>query len=184
MKIVRAIEDMLKREVRTAMARDPLITITGMQEHLESRFGREFSFVYTRKLMNKVVGQARSEVDRARINCRIMQMRETHQLARERLLRVLYWTEGEKDIKKPLTRDIVEAAKNLVMLDIAVLNAEVANGLYKNLDEAAAQLKYPALPEEQRGQIVSTFQKWGILPPGSLVESVIIHAARAITPAE
>jgi hypothetical protein len=70
------------------------------------------------------------------------------------------------------------------MLDIAVLNTEVANGLYKNLDEAAANLKYPALPAEQRGTIETAFKKWGILPPGSMVEHVTIHATRAITPAE
>ena len=40
-----------------------------------------------------------------------------------------------------MSRDIVEAAKNLVMLDIAMPNAEVAFGLYKNMDEAAAKLE-------------------------------------------
>jgi hypothetical protein len=87
-------------------------------------------------------------------------MRETYRIARERLLQVLYWTPTNTfGISKPMSRDIVQATKNLVMLDIAVLNAEVANGLYKNLDEAAATLKYPALPEEQRGTIVSAFEK-------------------------
>ncbi len=152
MKIVETIEDKLRREVRDAMAKDPLINISGVQELLEEKFGREFSFLYVRKLMQKVVGQARTEVDRAKINHRLSSLRETHRIARERLLKVLYWTEDDKDLKKPLTRDIVEAAKNIVMLDIAVLNAEVANGLYKSVEEAAAagSVHYPALPTEQR----------------------------------
>jgi len=44
-----------------------------------------------------------------------------------------------------MSRDIVEAAKNLVMLDIAMPNAEVAFGLYKNMDEAAAKLELSIL---------------------------------------
>jgi hypothetical protein len=87
--------------------------------------------------------------------------------------------------ERPWDSVMVDAARSLVVLDIAVLNAEVANGLYKNLDEAAAKLDYPALPAEQRGTIASTFKKWNILPPGSLVEHVVTtHATRVITPAE
>jgi hypothetical protein len=69
------------------------------------------------------------------------------------------------------------------MLDIAVLNAVVANGLYKNLDDAAADLKYPVLPEHSRASIAGAFKKWNILPPGSLLESITVHPTR-ITPGE
>src|SRR4051794_35365427 len=103
MRIVPAIEEKLKREVRAAIARDPLITITGLQQHLQHEFNREFSFVYVRKLMNKVVGQASSELSRARINDRIIQLRQTHEIARERLMHVLYWKPEMRDqgIRQP-----------------------------------------------------------------------------------
>lgn len=188
MKIVEPIEDKLRQEVRLATAKDPVITVVGMQEVLEKKFGREFSRMYVSKLMHKVMGEARANIDRAKINNRLIRLRQTHDIARERLLRVLHWTEDDKDLKKPLTRDIVEAAKNIVMLDIAVLNAEVANGLYKNLDEAAAagSVRYPALPEEQRHHIVSAFEKWGMLPPNTVQrlvaeQTTTIHATRVIT---
>jgi hypothetical protein len=181
-----AFEDKIKRAIRDAFAYDPLLTQSALIEHLNKRFSHSFDPRYIKRLTNKVMGQERAELDRATINPRLGQLRETYRIARERLLQVLCWTPNpDQPLEKgPGYMAIVEAAKNLVMLDIAVLNAEVANGLYKDLNAAAADLKYPALPDEQRGQIVSTFQKWNILPPGSLVEHVTIHATRAITAAE
>jgi hypothetical protein len=82
MKIVPAIEDKLRREVRSAVAKNPLFTVVAMQEV----FGRTFSFRYTSKLMNKVAGQARREVDAAKMQDRIVQLRHTHSVARERLM--------------------------------------------------------------------------------------------------
>jgi hypothetical protein len=188
-------EDKVKRAIRDAMVYDPLMTQSGLIEHLNEKFDHSFSPQYISRLSKKVVGQARHEFETAKIGPRLASLRENHRIAREALLRILLWNPldavigvvqgtDEFGMRKPAARDIAEAAKNLVMLDIAVLNAEVANGLYKNLDEAAAKLDYPALPAEQRGTIASTFKKWNILPPGSLVESITIHATRAITPAE
>jgi hypothetical protein len=177
-----AFEDKVKRAIRDAMAHDPLLKQTALVEYLDKKFNHSFDYAYISRLSKKVIGEARREFETAKIGPRLASLRETYRIARERLLQVLYWTPTNTyGMSKPMSRDIVEATKNLVMLDIAVLNAEVANGLYKNLDEAAAQLKYPALPEEQRTTIASTFKKWNILPPGSIVESVTIHATRVTT---
>jgi hypothetical protein len=104
MKIVPAIEDKLRREVRSAVAKNPLITVVAMQEVLEQKFGRTFSFRYTSKLMNKVAGQARREVDAAKMQDRIVQLRHTHAVARERLMQILYWDE-QSTIDKPAARE-------------------------------------------------------------------------------
>lgn len=188
-------EDNVKAAIRDAMAYNPQATLNQLVDHLNAKFDHSFSHKYISRLSKKVMGQARHEFETIKIGPRLASMRENHRIAREALLRILLWNpldvvEGVVQgtdaygMRKPAARDIAEAAKNLVMLDIAVLNAEVANGLYKNLDEAAAKLQYPALPEEQRGTIASTFKKWNILPPGSLVESITIHATRAIIPTE
>ena len=179
-----AYEEKIKRAIRDALAYDPLLTQNALIEQLNRRFDHSFDFRYIRRLTDKVMGQAQIEVDRAQLSKRLSALHETHRMARERLLSVLYWTEESSGgLKRPMARDVVEAAKNLVMLDIAVLNAEVANGQYKNLDEAASHLKYPVLPEEQRNHIVSAFEKWGILPPNSLQvieQSITVHATRVI----
>src|SRR5665213_2970940 len=134
-----AFEDKIKRAIRDALAFDPLLSQNALRESLERKFSHHFDHRYIRKLTDKVQGQSRDEIRRAKIEPRLASLRETHRIARERLLQVLYWTPTNTyGMSKPPARDIVEATKNLVMLDIAVLNAEVANGLYKNLDEAAA----------------------------------------------
>jgi hypothetical protein len=179
-----AFEDKIKRAIRDGFAYDPLLTQSALVDHLNRRFNHSFDPRYIKRLTNKVMGQVRAELDRATIGPRLNALRETYRVSRESLLSILERGRVHNGRDKPWDSTIVEAARSLVMLDIAVLNAEVANGLYKNMDEAASQLKYPALPDEQRGQIISTFQKWKILPPGSLVEHVTIHATRAIAAAE
>lgn len=185
--VTRTYEDKIKRAIRDALAVDPLLTLSALVEHLNEKFEHSFDPRYIKRLSSKVLGHMRADLDRTGIEKRINSLKETHRIAREALLRIILWQPNPDSPvaqRGPSAQAVAEAAKNIVMLDIAVLNAEVANGLYKNLNEAAATLKYPTLPEEQRGSIVSTFQKWNILPPGSLVESVTIHATRAITPAE
>jgi hypothetical protein len=180
-KLHQAFEDKVKRAIRDAMAYDPLIKQTQLVEYLDKKFNHSFDYAYISRLSKKVIGEARREFDTAKIGPRLAALRETYRVSREALLRILERAQTETGKSKPWDSSIIEAARSLVMLDIAVLNAEVANGLYKNLDEGAANLKYPALPEEQRSTIISTFEKWKILPPGSLVEHVTIHATRAIT---
>jgi hypothetical protein len=92
---------------------------------------------------------------------------------------------GQNDLSRSKLWDssVIAAADRLVQLDIAVLNAEVANGKYKDLNAAAQKVTYPPLPEASRESVAGAYQKWGILPPGSLVESITVHATR-ITPGE
>jgi hypothetical protein len=112
MRITPPIEDSIKRRLRDAMALDPLITISGLQQHLEEQFDRTFSFYYVRKLMYKIATQARMEGDRTKIEDRLTRLRETHRLAREKLLCILYWSPENSlpGIKAPLPMDIAEAA--------------------------------------------------------------------------
>ena len=186
------VEERLKCEIRDARAIDPLISISSLTAKLSETFNRSFDQRFIGKLAKKVMKEELVAVDRSKINDRIAQLRETHRLGRERLLRVLYWTpetEVLHGIRKPKAADNIQAAKNLVMLDITVLNAEVANGVYTNLDEAAAAHKYPALPEEKRQVVVSAFEKWGMLPQSAVHKIVeqsvtMVHATTITTVSE
>jgi hypothetical protein len=184
-----AFEDKIKRAIRDGFAYDPLLTQSALVDHLNERFNHSFDPRYIKRLTNKVMGQARAEIDRATIEPRLSALRETHRISRETLLDILQRGRSLGPGKnRPWDSTLVEAARNLVMLDIAVLNAEVANGLYKNVEEAAVagSIRYPALPSEQRQHIVSAFQKWGMLPPGTVEHLVVeqittAHATRVIT---
>ncbi|AVT83675.1 hypothetical protein [Rhodopseudomonas palustris] len=182
MKIDKKVEERLLNEIRNTIARDPVITILGMQEHLEKKFNRLFSRQYVTRMMGRVTNRALEEVDQAKINERIAQTRATFSIARERLMAILYWQKGS-GLKKPDARDVVDAAKNLVMLDLAIMNAEIANGIYRDQAEALKHRDYSTLPEEQRTMIVNAFAKWGFLPAGATAQlterTLTLHAPGA-----
>jgi hypothetical protein len=60
---------------------------------------------------------------------------------------------------KPLARDRVEAAKSIVMLEVAILNAEIANGAYKK--GMAREIHYEPLPDEVRAVVIVSWKRGG-----------------------
>jgi hypothetical protein len=100
--------------------------------------------------------------------------------ARE-LLKIVYWKPGD-EAPKPLARDKVEAAKNVVMLDLAILNAEAAAGMYKKPIEAMAkEIHYEPLPGEVRAVVIAAWQRGGLLP-ASVVANIVPERLTESTP--
>jgi hypothetical protein len=68
-------------------------------------------------------------------------------------------------VRPPLNKDVIEAAKNVVMMDLALLNAEIANGMDKKPIEAIAkEIHYQPLPDEIRAVIIASWKRGGMLP--------------------
>jgi len=85
-------------------------------------------------------------------------------MVREELLKILYWTpeNAAPGVPKPLARDRIEAGKNVVMLDLAILSAEIANGVYKKPIEAMArEIHYEPLSGEIRTVIIASWMRGG-----------------------
>ena len=165
MRVVPEIEHKIKRAIRDGRAKDPLVSVVALQEQLEKKFNRTFSRAYIAKLATKVEGQALAEADRTKIENRIAFTRENYRMMRERLLQIVYWNPDEHPGQRPpLNKDINEACKNVVMMDLALLSAEVAAGMYRNKDEATASLRYAPMPEERRLLVVHHLITWGALP--------------------
>jgi hypothetical protein len=77
--------------------------------------------------------------------------RENYRMMRERMLKVIYWQPEHmaEGVRPPLNKDVIEAAKNVVMTDLALLQAEIANGMYKEpLDAIVKEYRYDPLPDE------------------------------------
>jgi hypothetical protein len=101
-------------------------------------------------------------------------------MMREELMKIVYWKpeDNEVGLPKPLARDRVEAAKAVVMLDLAILNAEAAAGMYKKPVEALAkEIRYDPLPPEVRMVVSAAWQRGGMLPKAMVEEMVPIQAA-------
>jgi hypothetical protein len=175
MKIMQPYEEKIKRAIRDAMAIDPLMTQTDMIQYLDRKFQRMFAPAYVRKMSQKVLEGARWEADRLSVEKRFVFSRENYRIARERLMRVMYWTPENPlpGMKAPLPMDIIEAAKAVVELDMKFLNMELANGFYKRpIAEEAAKIHYEPLPKEVRTAIISTWQNFGLLPSAAIERMV------------
>jgi hypothetical protein len=172
MRIVPELDHKIRREIRDARAKDPLVSVVALQEQLEKQFTRTFSRKYIAKLATKVERQGLIEADRTKLEERMQFTRENYRMMREALLKVVYWKE-EDGPPRPLMRDKVEAAKNVVMLDLAILNAEAAAGMYKKPIEAIArEFRYDPLSNEIRTVIIAAWTRGGLLPRAAIEQMV------------
>jgi hypothetical protein len=100
-------------------------------------------------MYDKVARETLIEMHRTQIEERMNFTRENYRMMREELLKIVYWQpDGSREEddeyvvdgpKPPSARDRIEAAKNVVMMDLALLSAEIANGMYKRPIEALAE---------------------------------------------
>ncbi len=154
------------------MAKKPLISVTAIKERMEEVFGRGFDYTYIRKLTGKVRNEISYEIDSAKIEPRLAFTRENYRMMREELLKIVYWQPGDEGVK-PLAKDKVEAAKSVVMLDLAILQAEAAAGMYKKpVELLAKEIHYEPLPGEVRAVVIAAWQRGGLLPMTAIEQIV------------
>jgi hypothetical protein len=168
-------EDNIKRHVRDFVALDPLITIGNLTKKVSERLNHNFDPRYIAKMRLKVEKQSLVQVDMMQVEDRLKFTRENYRMVRERLMKIIYW---EADPENPLARppankDVIEAAKNIVMMDLALFQAEMANGLYKKpIEEIAKNIHYEPLPGELRTVIISSWTRGGFLPKSTIEKMV------------
>jgi hypothetical protein len=174
MRIVPELDHKIRREIRDARAKDPLISVVALQEQLEQQFNRTFTRKYIAKLAMKVERHALAEADRTKIEERMQFTRKNYRMMRERLMEILYWKqEDHPGQKPPLNRDVNEAAKNIVMMDLAILSAEAAAGMYrKPIDMIAKEFRYDPLPDEIQVAVIASWKRGGMLPPGAIEQMI------------
>jgi hypothetical protein len=175
MRILPPFEEKIRHSIRDELAKQPTITMLALQERMEKTFGRDFHFSYLRKLVGKVRNEISYEIDTAKIEPRIAELRENYRVMREALIKIVYWTpENHQDgMPKPLARDRVEAAKSVVMMDLAILQAEAAAGLFKKpIEMIAREFQYEPLPPEIRVMVIAGWRKAGLLPAATIEEMV------------
>jgi hypothetical protein len=160
----------VRREIRDALAIDPIATIPELTERLNKRLNHSFDPRYIKKLTDKISRQLIVESDRMRIEDRMKITRENHRIARNELLVILHSGAPSKDR--------VEAAKALVMLDLAVFKAELDTGMFKKpVEDLAREIRYEPLPDEIRAVVIASWKRGGLLPAAT-VETMVPIAER------
>jgi hypothetical protein len=67
-----------------------------------------------------------------------------------------------------------DAAKNIVMMDLAILQAEAAAGMYKEpIEEMARTIHYEPLSPEVRTIVIAAWTRGGGLLPKSVVNHMV-----------
>lgn len=179
MRVLPPFEEKLRHQIRDEIAFKPTLSVSGIKEQLEKTFGRGFDYLYIRKLVGKVRNEISHEIDTAKIEPRLAELRENYRVMREALLKIVYWQEGDPP-PKPLARDKVEAAKSVVMMDLALLQAEAAAGLYrKPIEELAKTIHYEPLPDEVRMVVVAAWKRGGMLPAATVEQMVPMQKSSA-----
>jgi hypothetical protein len=175
MRVLPPVEEQIRRIIRDERAKDPLITCLGLEHALEKHFQRGFSYRYVAKLADKVARESLITADRMQIEERMNFTRENYRMMREELLKIVYWTPDTAlpGMPNPLAKDRIEAAKNVVMMDLALLAAEIANGMYKKpIEMIAKEFRYDPLPDDVRTVIIASWKRGGMLPAAVVEEMV------------
>ena len=71
MRVLPPVEEEIRRIVRDARAKDPLISVSGLEHPLEAHFQRGFSHQHVSKIADKVAREGLIEADRTRIEERM-----------------------------------------------------------------------------------------------------------------
>src|SRR5258708_28736658 len=172
MKIVPAVEAEIRREIRDARALDPLISVSALERRLEKKFNHGFSRRYIARLADKVARQALVEADRTKIEERLAFTRENYRIVRERLMRIINWKSSDEG-KRPRHTEVTEAAKAVVAMDLAILKAEIDNGLYKRpIEVLTKEFRYDPLPDEIRVAVIASWKRGGMLPEAAVEQMV------------
>jgi hypothetical protein len=59
------------------------------------------------------------------------------------------------------------------MMDLALLSAEIANGMYtKPVDAIVKEIRYDPLPDEMRAVIIASWKRGGMLPAATIERKV------------
>jgi len=146
-----------------------------LEHALERHFNRGFSHQYVSKIADKVARESLIVADRTQIEERMNFTRENYRMMREELLKIVYWTpeNATPGVPKPLAKDRIEAAKNIVMMDLALLSAEITNGMYKKpIEVMAKEFRYDPLPNEVRIAVIAAWSRGGLLPRAAIEQMV------------
>ncbi len=169
-------EEKIKRAIRDILVVDPLISITKLQDALFEKGYRSanatvLDWRYIQKLKKKVHRNNVEQVDRAKVNERLVEMKEKNRLMLERLMRIVYYNDEMKKegFTPPTIREQISAINSIVRLDVMVFNSELDAGLFeRHLGTLEVEMRNKPLEPALKAAMLKAFINWGIVPKETL----------------
>lgn len=122
----------LRRAIRDAIALEPLIDTRSLTLVVSKRVRRDVSRNYVMKLLRKVRGEMKYEMDNVDVVKRITEIRDRFRLLSHELARIAFWQPGSTPGDRgPSMREKTTAINSLVKLDQTLLAIEMDAGIYR-----------------------------------------------------
>ncbi len=165
-------ESEIKREIRMAIAQDPLISVRRLQKRLMERGivtarGGKLDDMYLLKLVKRINAEQAKDVDEAKIADRMAKTQQRFDLVLQRLFKIAFWEwDFLKDgIPMPSPGEQIYALATIGKMDIALLQAEMDAGIYKRkLGVLEVERRNSPLSPERKRAIITAMTGWGIIP--------------------
>jgi hypothetical protein len=166
-------ESEIKRELRMAIAQDPLISVRRLQVRLSERGlitcgDNPLSPKYILKLVHKINQEQAKDFDEVKISERMTKTRGRFDVAIQRLFKIAFWEWDflKEGIPMPTAGEQVQALATIGKMDIALLQAEMDAGVFERklgTVDLAIRRSQPLTPEA-REILLKAWRNWGLLP--------------------
>jgi hypothetical protein len=159
-------EEILRREIRLELGLNPLVSSRELQSTLERRLNHPVDRHYLLKLVHKVNLQVEYEGSNVELRGRVNQIRERTGAMIQRLLKIAFWKWEYLDDGIPLPSNIesIMAMQTIMKMDIAVLEAEKGNGLFKRTSGETEGLRPMLVNPEVKSRIADAVRAWNLAP--------------------
>ena len=159
-------EEYLRRNVRDAIALDPLISVRALQRQVQRQTGHSISDKYLTKLRCKVRREVIIESDRKALHERFTEVKERYRVMIDRLSLLVIWKFPDSikaGLTKPTNQEIISAARTIAQMELALMKAELDIGVFEDRRNVVGDiLRKRLLPVELREEIYLALRKWKI----------------------
>lgn len=183
-KIDESKEAEIKREIKIAMAIDPLISSRRLQKRLWERgmyastAGRQVDINYILKLVRKINAEAKNEIRNEEIENRMSETRERFKVIFDRLFKIAFWEWDylHEGIAMPEVKDQIKAMETIMKMDIALIEAEMDAGIFKrNLGTLELESRNRQVTPERKQAIRVAMRNWGLFAERSPNENELVN---------
>lgn len=152
-------EHALRRTIRDIIALDPLIPINALQRAVEAKIKRPIDEVYLNKLVRKNRKELMVSADREKVEERVAQIRETHRIVKEELLRIAF--PSSTLLVQPTISERIKALNTIQKMDKDQIKIEMDLGIFsRKLGEVDIVHRLKPIDDNTRASMINAWKLW------------------------
>lgn len=167
--------------IRDAIALNPFISVLALSKLLQQQGvthvnGTPINRMYLAKLVKKIERRKLTEQERKKAEHRIIEIRERHRLAVQKLLKIAFFDreKAEPGTEIPTVKDQIKAIEAIHRWDLAILNAEMDAGIFERKLGSVEVNEHHTLEVEQMTPMLAALKNFGIVKKVDVIEEQTI----------